>query len=106
MTDEISREIFDHMVRLAALELDEDEAEYLRRELNNQLKSIHELEAIPVKESTPITSHGIPYTPEITPPTRADEWNPFPDPEMILDQAPETEDRYIIVPEIRHTELE
>jgi aspartyl-tRNA(Asn)/glutamyl-tRNA(Gln) amidotransferase subunit C len=106
MTDEITREIFDHMVRLAALELDEDEAEYLRRELNNQLKAIHELEAIPIKEATPLTSHGIPYTPESMPPTRTDEWSPFPDPEKILDQAPEIEDRYIIVPEIRHTELE
>jgi aspartyl-tRNA(Asn)/glutamyl-tRNA(Gln) amidotransferase subunit C len=106
MSDEITREIFDHIVRLAALELEEEEAEYLRRELNNQLKAIHELEAIPLKEATPLTSHGIPYPPEITPPIRTDEWSPFSEPEKILNQAPETEDRYIIVPEIRHTDLE
>jgi aspartyl-tRNA(Asn)/glutamyl-tRNA(Gln) amidotransferase subunit C len=106
MNDEITPEIFDHMVRLAAMELEEQEAEYLRRELNNQLRSIHELEAIPMDESAPLTSHGIPYTPDITPQIRTDEWYPYPDPDKILEQAPETDDRYIIVPEIRHTELE
>jgi aspartyl-tRNA(Asn)/glutamyl-tRNA(Gln) amidotransferase subunit C len=106
MTDEITPEIFEHMVKLAALELEEAEAEYLRMELNNQLKAIHELEAIPLNESTFLTSHGIPYTPDITPPTRTDEWSPYTEPEKILEQAPESEDRYIIVPEIRHTELE
>jgi aspartyl-tRNA(Asn)/glutamyl-tRNA(Gln) amidotransferase subunit C len=106
MTDEITREIFDHMVRLAALELGEEESEYLRRELNHQLKAIHELEAIPLSEAAPLTSHGIPYTPDISPSIRDDEWIPFPQPDKILDQAPEVEDRYIVVPEIRHTDLE
>jgi aspartyl-tRNA(Asn)/glutamyl-tRNA(Gln) amidotransferase subunit C len=106
MTDEITPEIFDHLVHLAALELEPDEAEYLRRELNNQLKAIHELEAIPLREDTQITSHGVPYTPEITPAVRADEWRPFEDSEDILGQAPEMEDGYIIVPDIPHTELD
>lgn len=106
MTDEITPEIFDHMVRLAALELEPAEAEYLRRELNNQLKAIHELEAIPLNADTPVTSHGVPYTAETTPAIRQDEWVPYADSEAILTQAPETEDGYIIVPEIRHTELE
>jgi aspartyl-tRNA(Asn)/glutamyl-tRNA(Gln) amidotransferase subunit C len=106
MSDEITREVFDHMVRLAALEMEEEESEYLRRQLNNQLKAIHELEAIPIHESTPLTLHGIPYTSEIIAPTRTDEWSPYPEPDKILEQAPESEDRYIVVPEIRHTELE
>lgn len=105
MSDEITREIFDHMVTLAALELSEEEAEYLRRELNNQLKAIHELEAIPLDPEAAATSHGVPYTPETTPAIRADEWVPFPRPEEILEQAPETEDRYIVVPDIPHEEL-
>lgn len=106
LSDHISPEIFLHLVELAALELSPAEAEYLRRELNNQLKAIHELEAIPLDENTPITSHGVPYTPQITPPMRSDEWQPHRNPQEILDQAPESEDGYIIVPEIPHTELD
>ena len=34
--EEISPEVFNHLVDLAALALDEKEAEYLRRELNHQ----------------------------------------------------------------------
>jgi Asp-tRNA(Asn)/Glu-tRNA(Gln) amidotransferase C subunit len=69
MNDSISPELFLRLVELAALELSPAEAEYLRRELNNQLKAIHELEAIPLDETTPIT-HGVPYTPQTTPPLR------------------------------------
>ena len=105
MTDSISRDTFDHLVSLAALELDEAEAAYLLEQLNNQLKAIHELEAIPLDPDTPLTLHGVPYTPVITPPIRPDIWRPYPHPEDILSQAPETEDGYIVVPEIPHTEL-
>ena len=43
MDDEISPDLFNHLAELAA-----DEAEYLRRQLNNQLKAIHKLETIPL----------------------------------------------------------
>ena len=43
MSDEITPELFNHLVELAALELNPDLAEYLLRELNNQIKAIHEL---------------------------------------------------------------
>lgn len=105
MTDLITKELFQHLVQLAALELSDEEGEYLRGQLNNQLKAVHELEAIPLDPATPIASHGVPYTPDITAPKRTDEWNPYPRPDDILSQAPETDDRYIIVPEIPHTEL-
>jgi aspartyl-tRNA(Asn)/glutamyl-tRNA(Gln) amidotransferase subunit C len=105
MSDAINPEVFNHLVLLAALELTPAEAEYLRRELNNQLKAIHELEAIPLNEETPITSHGVPYTPAITPPVREDEWLVYAAPEEIIQQAPQTEDGYIVVPDILHTEL-
>lgn len=105
MTEFITPEIFQHLVQLAALELSPEEAEYLRRELNKQLKAIHELEAIPLAPDTPITSHGVPYTPETMPPIRADEWQPDPTAKDILAQAPEHEGGYIIVPDIPHTEL-
>ena len=106
MSEQITVELFDHLVNLAALDLSAEEAEYLRRELNNQLKAIHELETIPLSPETKSTSHGVPYTPAITPAIRADEWLPYPNPDEIIAQAPETEDRYIIVPDIPHEELE
>lgn len=102
----ITPELFNHLVGLAALELSAEEAEYLRQELNNQIKSIEELEAIPLIDETPITSHGVPYTPEITPAARSDEWIACPNPEEILSQAPETKDGYVIVPDIPHTDIE
>jgi aspartyl-tRNA(Asn)/glutamyl-tRNA(Gln) amidotransferase subunit C len=106
MSDLISVETFNHLVGLAALELDEEQAEYLRRELNNQLKSINELEAIPLDDEIVVTSHGVPYTAATSPLPREDVWQPYPAPEEILAQAPETEDGYIVVPDIPHTTLE
>ena len=105
MSDKITKEIFDHMVQLAALELDAQEAEYLRRELNNQLKAIDELEAIPIEPDTPIASHGVPYTAAISAEVREDEWHPWPNPEEIIAQAPESEERYFVVPDIPHEDL-
>jgi aspartyl-tRNA(Asn)/glutamyl-tRNA(Gln) amidotransferase subunit C len=105
MSEEIDRTLFDHLVELAAFELGGDEAEYLRRELNNQLEAIHELAAVPLSPDTPITSHGVPYTQEISAPPREDRWQPFPHTERLMGQAPETEDGYIVVPDIPHEEL-
>jgi aspartyl-tRNA(Asn)/glutamyl-tRNA(Gln) amidotransferase subunit C len=106
MSDPITPEIFNHLVNLAALELDPQEAEYVRRELNNQLKAIHELEAIPLDGAVTITSHGVPYTDQTSPAPRADEWIPYPHVQDLLAQAPELEDNYIVVPDIPHTTLE
>jgi aspartyl/glutamyl-tRNA(Asn/Gln) amidotransferase C subunit len=105
MTDSIDPETFAHLVDLAALELDADEAEYLRRELNNQLQAIRELEAIPLESRTPLTYLGVPYTPGISPSLRPDEWEPCPNPDDILAQAPDVAERYIVVPEIPHEEI-
>jgi aspartyl/glutamyl-tRNA(Asn/Gln) amidotransferase C subunit len=106
MTREIDQETFDHLARLAALELSPAEAEYLRQQLNNQLKAVQELAAIPLDPDTPVTLHGVSYTSEIRPPIRPDEWEPFSNTEEILEQAPEIEERHIVVPEIKHHELE
>ena len=102
----ITPEIFEHLVKLAELELDSSEAEYLRGELNSQLRAIRELEAIEIPADTPITSHGIPYDANTRRPLRDDVIVPCPEAEDILAQAPEVEDRYIVVPDIPHTELE
>lgn len=106
MPEEITREIFDHLVELAALEMDEDEADYLRKELNSQLAAIRELEAIEFDLSTPITSHGVPYTDEISAPFRKDHIELCQEADDIVDQAPEQVDRHIIVPDIPAEELE
>jgi len=106
MNEIITQETFAHLVDLAALQLDAAEAEYLRQQLNNQLNAIHELEAIPLAEDVPVTSHGVPYTEAISSTPREDTWRPYPSPEEILAQAPQAEDGYIVVPEIPHTNLE
>lgn len=106
MTEAINPEIFQHLVGLAALELDSGEAEYLRRELNSQLTAIRELEAIELDASTPIASHGVPYTPEISQPPREDRAQSSGLADDILAQVPETQGRFIVVPDIPHTELE
>ena len=105
MAEEITPQIFRHLVELAALELDESEAEYLRRELNSQLKAIRELEAIDVAAEVPITSHGVPYTEATSPGLRPDLTQPSSYAEAILAQMPEREGRYVVVPDIPHTEL-
>ena len=106
MTDEITPEIFRHLANLAALEMEEQEAAYLRKELNKQLKAIRELEAIALGPESIITSHGVPYTEEISAPLRADEILPCEEAKDILAQAPEVEERYIRVPDIPTEELE
>ena len=106
MTDLISPETFSHLVELAALELDPPQADYLRRELNNQLNAINELAAIPLDDKVSPTVHGISYDPQTAPPLREDRWEPFDDPQAIINQAPESAENYIIVPDIPHKTLE
>lgn len=106
MSEAITPEVFNHLVELAALALNPQEAEYVRKQLNNQLKAIQELEAIPLDGDVPATSHGVPYTAATSPAPREDVWLPYPDPKGILAQAPDTSDSYIVVPDIPHTTLE
>ena len=105
MSDEITPELFAHLVELAALELNPEESEYLRGQLNGQLKAIHELEKIPVSDDVPPAAHGVVFTSDLRPPLRADEVQRTIEPEKILKQAPEVDEGYFVVPEIPHTEL-
>ncbi len=106
MSEEITIDIFNRLVSLAALELDQDQAAYLRRELNQQLKAIHELGTIPLDDTLKVTMHGVTYTLASSPELRADVWQPFPDPDAILAEVPLVEDHYIIVPDIPHEKLD
>ena len=106
MADEITPELFDKLAELAALELGPEESEYLRGQLNSQLKAIHELARIPLAADVPLAAHGITYTPDLRPPLRDDVARL--DPALaarILNQAPEVDEGYFVVPEIPHTEI-
>lgn len=106
MTEKINAEDFQRLAELASLELSDQEAEYLRRELNNQMVSIEVLESIPIDTETATAAHGLPYTELNSPLPRQDEVRTSPDIQDILDQAPELEDGFIVVPDISHEELD
>jgi aspartyl/glutamyl-tRNA(Asn/Gln) amidotransferase C subunit len=106
MTEKISIETFEHLVELAALALSEEEAVYLRRELNHQLNAVEELAAIPLDDNLALTAHGVPYTAATSPAMRSDEWQPAENPEEIIQQAPQTDFGFIVVPDIPHTDLD
>lgn len=105
MEDIITPELFDYLVELAALELEPDEAHYLRRELNQQLKAIRELERIDVADDVPAAARGVAYPPEVRPALREDVPVPSDLAPSLLAGAPESEDGYFIVPEIPHQDL-
>lgn len=106
MAEEITKDIFAKLVSLAALELNPDEGEYLRGQLNKQLMAVHELESIPLSADVPLASHGVPFPAAVSPELRKDTWLPFPDSGEIMEQGPQTSDNYFVVPEILHTRLE
>ncbi len=105
MKEPITLEVFSHLVDLAALELEPTQSEYLRLQLNHQLKAIQELEAIPLESGLEITAHGVPYTVENSTVPREDTWKPYAEPGEIIKQAPATDGGYIVVPEIPHITL-
>jgi len=94
------------LVQLAALELQAEEAEYLRQQLNAQLAAIRNLETIQIAADVPITSHGVPYSPATRPGPRRDQVQPSELADEILAQAPEVVDRYLVVPDLPRTDLE
>lgn len=106
MQNEITKELFKHLVELAEFDLAPDEAEYLRKELNRQLTAIKTLETIILDDETRPISHGIPYPAEQRAGIRPDEIIPCEDVDAILAQAPIVSERYLIVPEIPHEELD
>lgn len=105
MSDTIDLETFEHLVKLASLELKPEEAEYLRKQLNAQLSSIRELAAIPLDDDVPASLHGLDYPDAESAALREDTWQPSTQAQAILDQAPDTRDGYIEVPDIPHQTL-
>ena len=105
MTENITPEVFQKLLSLVALEVPEEEEEYLRGELNNQMISVEVLESIPIDAETDPADHGVPYTEENSPSPRPDQSRLDAHRKDILQQAPETEDDFIVVPDISHEEL-
>ncbi len=105
MTQLITPEILTHLARFAAFSFSIEETEYLCDQLNNQLRSVRELEEISLEESLASPLYGLTFTPEMSSKPRLDTWQPFSKTLEILAQAPEVEDDYFVVPEVTHTEL-
>ena len=94
----ITPALFDKLVRLAALELTNEETTYLFEEMNHQLASVETLNQIPIPEDIQPSLHGVePGGAGLRP----DRWQPFQDPERIVALAPESEDGMIAVPDVR-----
>ena len=106
MNEEISSEVFARLVELASFEFEPEQAEYLRQQLNHQLKAIHELEAIILDERINPAIHGISYADKINPTLREDHAKFYPNTQQIIAQMPEFKDGYVIVPDQKHETLE
>lgn len=104
--EEISPQLFEHLVNLASLYLEPGEAEYLRNEMNHQLRSIHELVAIKIPQGLEMNVHGIPYPPNTPDDLRQDNPQSFAKTGDLLKQAPQLVDDQFAVPEIPHKTLE
>jgi len=53
-----------------------------------------------------VTTHGVSYNLANSPALREDTWQPHPNPDEILAQAPQVDEHYIIVPDIPHEKLD
>jgi len=105
MAEEITSKMFDHIVELAALALGSEEAEYLRKQLNQQLNAIDELMAIPLDDSIEPATRGVEYAITNRHGLREDKAVGCENPEDILSQAPQTQDHYFVVPDIPQEKL-
>jgi aspartyl/glutamyl-tRNA(Asn/Gln) amidotransferase C subunit len=88
------------------MELSDEESDYLLEQLNIQLTSIEELAQIDVNDSVKTAAHGVPYSSELSAGVRKDEVEKFPYPDDILEIAPHSEERYFIVPGVKHEDLD
>ena len=104
--EEISPQLFEHLVRLASLQLEPSESEYLRQELNHQLDSIRELISIAIPPGVEMTVHGIPYPPGSSDELREDIPVTFDQVRELLNQAPDLVNDQFAVPDVPHTTLE
>ncbi len=91
----ISREQVEHVARLAALALSEEEKELFGRQLNQVLEHAEVIKSVDTSEVSP-TSHAIP----ISNVYREDRVRPSLPPEEALRNSPQPEDGFFSVPRI------
>lgn len=102
----IDPETFSHLIELASFEFEPDQADYLRDQLNNQLRTIEELVAVPIDEDLTVEIHGVSYPQSLSQALREDTSSKFPDRNELTGQFPRFEDGYVIVPDIPHQDLD
>ena len=93
--DKISPEAFEKIVDMAAFALEPEEKAYLLDQLNLQLQSVQELLDISLEDEIDLPKKHIPRVGD-TP--RADEWQAFDKPRVIVERAPQNEDGMFLVP--------
>ena len=104
--DEVVGEaLFAELVQTAAIDLQPDEAEALRKELSLKMEVIRQLEIIPLSDSISPVIHGNPYPPAIRCGLREDKWIPFDAPDAIVRQAPLSQDGFIVSPDVPHQRI-
>ena len=106
MTESVSRDMFASLTRTAALDLNPDEAERLRAEMNRQMAVIRRLEAIPLEDDLTPAVHGNPYPESIRAELREDVPQDFENREGILEAVPRVRDGYIVSPDLNHRKLD
>ena len=106
MTESVSQDMFASLTRTAALNLNPDEAERLRAEMNRQMAVIRRLEAIPLEDDLTPAVHGNPYPESIRAGLREDVPQDFANREGILEAVPRVKDGYIVSPDLSHRKLD
>ncbi len=91
----ITREVVEHVARLARLELGDGDKERMRAELDSIIAYIDKLRALDTEGVEP-TSHAVPLVNVM----REDADEPCPGQEAMLRNAPEREGEYFRVPRI------
>lgn len=97
--------LFQNLLQTAALKLSAEEAAILKKELNEQVKIIRQLDSIPLPEEIEPVIHGNPYPPEIRCELREDIYIPFENASEITAQTPLIQDGYIVSPDVPHRRI-
>lgn len=106
MTEQfIDDTLFQNLMQTAALKLSAEEAALLKKELNNRMKIIRQLDSVPLPEEIEPVIHGNPYPPQIRCELREDICAPFDNASEITTQAPAVLDGYIVSPDVPHRRI-
>ena len=97
--------LFQNLLQTAALKRSAEEAAILKKELNEQVKIIRQLDSISLSEEIEPVIHGNPYPTQIRCKLRDDISIPFEKAAEITAQTPVVEDGYIVSPDVPHRRI-